>query len=63
MDLAKIEVQAKNIFINYLKFYRFPLNNQAIYEDLGLYKDLTGDMKFNFSQGFQDYPNETGTDV
>jgi len=46
-----------------LKFYRFPLNSQAIYEDLGIYKDLSGDIKLNFSEGFQDYPSNTGIDV
>ena len=63
IDQAIIEVQAKNIFISDLKFYNFPLNGQAIYEDLGVYHDLTGDIKFNFSEGFKDYPSETGVDV
>ena len=56
MENVKIHIYGDEFIIGSLKFYRFPLNKEVIYEELGIFNDNPGDARIKFQSGYYNFP-------
>ena len=50
----KLKIAVENVIIGEVKFYRYPLNIKAIYEDGDTYS--LNDARYKFTSGYGTYP-------
>ena len=59
-EKLKIYIPGEKFIVGSLKIFRFPLNKEVIYNELGTFNDNPGDARIEFQSGYYNFPGYYG---